>query len=78
MLFLIGKISNKKYNIDAIREAYNNVWIFFDTTEAYSPNLHGIGHYELIIRKSLKNVRNKVLIAWIFFWTHEKWINMER
>lgn len=42
MLFLIGKISNEKYNIEAIREAHNHGYIYFDTAEAYSPYLQGI------------------------------------
>jgi len=58
-----GKIPDEQYSIEAIRAAYNHGCTFFDTAEAYSPNLSGIGHNELIVGKALKDVRDKVVIA---------------
>ena len=67
-----GKISDEKYSIEAIREAYNHGCNFFDTAEVYSPNLAGIGHNELIVGKALKDVRDKVVIATkLFLKSHE-------
>ena len=34
-----GKIPEEAYSIEAIREAYNHGFNFFDTAEVYSPNL---------------------------------------
>ena len=58
-----GQIPPEKYSIEAIRNAYDHGCTFFDTAEVYSPNLAGIGHNELIVGKSLKDVRQNVVIA---------------
>ena len=58
-----GKIPDEKYSIEAIRNACEHGCTFFDTAEVYSPNLAGIGHNELIVGKTLKDVRENVVIA---------------
>ena len=58
-----GKIPEEQYSIEAIRNAYEHGCTFFDTAEVYSPNLSGVGHNELIVGKTLKDVRNDVVIA---------------
>ena len=58
-----GQIPAEKYSIEAIRNAYEHGYTFFDTAEVYSPNLSGIGHNELIVGKALKDVRENVVIA---------------
>ena len=58
-----GRIPEEKYSIEAIKNAYNHGYTFFDTAEVYSPNLSGIGHNELIVGKALKDIRENVVIA---------------
>ncbi len=58
-----GQIPEEQYSIEAIRNAYEHGCTFFDTAEVYSPNLSGIGHNELIVGKTLKDVRENVVIA---------------
>ena len=58
-----GKIPDAEYSIEAIRNAYEHGCTFFDTAEVYSPNLSGIGHNELIVGKSLKAIRDNVVIS---------------
>ena len=55
-----GKIPSEEYSIEAIQNAYRHGCTFFDTAEVYSPNLSGIGHNELIVGKTLEDVRNWV------------------
>ena len=52
-----GQIPPEDYSIEAIRKAYDYGCTFFDTAEAYSPNLQGIGHNELIVGKAVKDFR---------------------
>ena len=58
-----GQIPPESYSIEAIRNAYEHGWTFFDTAEVYSPGLSGIGHNERIVGKALRDVRNQVVIA---------------
>ena len=58
-----GQIPPEEYSIEAIRRAFAFGCTFFDTAEAYSPNLEGIGHNELILGKALKGVREKAVLA---------------
>lgn len=46
-----GAIPSEEESIAAIRAAYEAGCTFFDTAEAYSPNLQGKGHNELILGK---------------------------
>ena len=61
-----GDIPAKDYSIEAIQRAYNEGGCtFFDTAEAYGPNLlpENFGHNEKIVGKALASVRDKVVIA---------------
>lgn len=60
-----GDIPSEDYSIEAIQKAYNVGCTFFDTAEAYGPNLapENRGHNEKILGKALKDVRDDVVIA---------------
>lgn len=60
-----GEIPTKEYSIEAIRKAYDFGCTFFDTAEAYGPNLlpENRGHNERIVGEALKDVRNQVVLA---------------
>ena len=60
-----GDIPSEEYSIGAIRRAYDFGCTFFDTAEAYGPNMlrENRGHNERIVGKALKDVRQKVVIA---------------
>lgn len=60
-----GDIPSEEYSIETIRKAYNFGCTFFDTAEAYGPNMlaENRGHNERIVGKALKDVRNRVVIA---------------
>ena len=60
-----GDIPSEEYSIEAIRKAYDYGCTFFDTAEAYGPNMlrENRGHNERIVGKALKDVRQKVVIA---------------
>ena len=60
-----GEIPEESYSIEAIRKAFDFGCTFFDTAEAYGPNLlpEFLGHNERIVGKALKNVRNDAVIA---------------
>ena len=60
-----GKIPDEQYSIEAIREGYDFGCTFFDTAEAYAPNLDVTqrGHNERIVGKALKDIRKNVIIA---------------
>ncbi len=60
-----GDIPSEEYSIEAIRKAYEFGCTFFDTAEAYGPNMlrENRGHNERIVGKALKDVRQKVVIA---------------
>ena len=60
-----GEIPSEEYAIESIRKAYDFGCTFFDTAEAYGPNLlpANRGHNERIVGKALKDVRNQVVLA---------------
>ena len=60
-----GDIPEESYSITAIRMAYDFGCTFYDTAEAYGPNLlpEYRGHNERIVGKALKDVRNHVVLA---------------
>ena len=60
-----GEIPEENYSIEAIRKAFDFGCTFFDTAEAYGPNLlpEFRGHNERIVGKALKNVRKDAVIA---------------
>lgn len=58
-----GKIPPEQYSVEAIQNAYRHGCTFFDTAEVYSPNLAGIGHNERIVGKSLRDVRDHVVLG---------------
>lgn len=58
-----GDIPSEEESITAIRAAYDAGCTFYDTAEAYSPNLQGKGHNELILGKALKDVRKNIVLA---------------
>ena len=60
-----GNIPEENYSISALRKAYDYGCNFFDTAEAYGPNLlpENRGHNECLLGKALSDVRSKVVIA---------------
>ena len=60
-----GDIPSEEYSIEAICKAYDFGCTFFDTAEAYGPNMlrENRGHNERIVGQALKDVRQKVVIA---------------
>lgn len=58
-----GEIPAEEDSIRAIRAAYDAGCTFYDTAEAYSPNLQGKGHNERILGKALRDVRKDVVLA---------------
>lgn len=60
-----GDIPEEDYSIEAIRKAYEFGCTFFDTAEAYAPNLRpeNRGHNEKILGKAVKSFRQKVVLA---------------
>ncbi len=58
-----GDIPSEEYSIQAIQKAHDFGCDFYDTAEAYSPKLAGIGHNERIVGKALKPFRQHVVLA---------------
>lgn len=58
-----GEIPTEEYSIKAIEMAHEFGCDFYDTAEAYSPRLAGIGHNERIVGKALKPFRQSVVLA---------------
>ena len=60
-----GEIPDEAYSIEAIRKAYDFGCTFYDTAEAYGPNLlpEFRGHNERIVGKALKDMRKDVVLA---------------
>ena len=60
-----GEIPDEQYSIEAIRKAYGFGCTFFDTAEAYGPNLlpEFMGHNEKMVGKALADHRHDVVIA---------------
>ena len=60
-----GEIPDKDYSIEAIRKAFAFGCTFFDTAEAYGPNLlpQNRGHNERIVGEAVHDFRNNVVLA---------------
>lgn len=60
-----GDIPDEAYSIAAIRKAHDFGCTFFDTAEAYGPNMlpENKGHNEKIIGKAVKDFRRDVVLA---------------
>ncbi len=60
-----GEIPDREYSIEAIRKAYNFGCTFFDTAEAYGPNLlpENRGHNERIVGEAVHDFRKEVVLA---------------
>lgn len=60
-----GDIPEESYSVEAIRNAYDFGCTFFDTAEAYGPNLlpENRGHNERILGKAVGAFRSKVVLA---------------
>ena len=60
-----GEIPNRDYSIEAIRKAYAFGCSFFDTAEAYGPNLlpENHGHNEKIVGEAVHDFRKEVVLA---------------
>lgn len=60
-----GEIPTEDYSIAAIRKAFDFGCTFFDTAEAYGPNLlpENRGHNERLVGKALREVRDRAVLA---------------
>ena len=60
-----GEIPDSAYSIEAIRHAYDLGCTFFDTAEAYGPNLlpENRGHNERIVGEAVHDFRRNVVLA---------------
>lgn len=60
-----GDIPDEAYSIEAIRSAYDFGCTFYDTAEAYGPNLlpENMGHNERIVGKAVKDFRKDIVLA---------------
>lgn len=60
-----GPIPDEAYAVDAIKKAFDYGCNFFDTAEAYGPNLlpENKGHNEKILGKALKGIRQNAVVA---------------
>jgi len=60
-----GEIPSRAYSIEAIRKAHDFGCTFFDTAEAYGPNLlpENRGHNERIVGEALHDFRHSVVLA---------------
>jgi len=60
-----GEIPSREYSIQAIRRAYDFGCTFFDTAEAYGPNLlpENRGHNEKIVGEAVHSFRKDVVLA---------------
>ena len=58
-----GRIPEEAYSIEAIRRAHEFGCTFYDTAEAYGPNLKEPGHNEKIVGKAVKEFRKGVALA---------------
>ena len=60
-----GEIPDEQYSIEAMRKAYDFGCTFFDTAEAYGPNLlpEYMGHNERLVGKAFAGHRHDVVIA---------------
>lgn len=60
-----GEIPDREYSIEAIRRAHAFGCTFFDTAEAYGPNLlpENRGHNERIVGEAVRGFRGEVVLA---------------
>lgn len=60
-----GEIPSRAYSIETIRKAHDFGCTFFDTAEAYGPNLlpENRGHNERIVGEALHDFRHSVVLA---------------
>ena len=60
-----GEIPDRDYSIEAIRRAYAFGCTFFDTAEAYGPNLlpENRGHNERIVGEAVRDFRKEIVLA---------------
>lgn len=60
-----GDIPDRDYSIGAIRKAYDFGCTFFDTAEAYGPNLlpENRGHNERIVGEAVRAFRKNAVLA---------------
>lgn len=60
-----GEVPNQEYSIEAIRKAHAFGCTFFDTAEAYGPNLlpENHGHNERIVGEAVHDFRKDVVLA---------------
>lgn len=60
-----GEIPDREYSIEAVRKAYEFGCTFFDTAEAYGPNLlpENRGHNEKIVGEAVHDFRKEVVLA---------------
>ncbi len=60
-----GEIPDESYSIGAIRRAHDFGCTFFDTAEAYGPNLlsENRGHNERIVGETVRDFRKEVILA---------------
>ena len=60
-----GEIPTEEYSSEAIRKAYEFGCTFFDTAEAYGPNMlpENKGHNEKIVGKAVKDFRKDIVIG---------------
>lgn len=60
-----GEIPDKAYSIEAIQKGYDFGCTFYDTAEAYGPNLlpENRGHNERIVGEAVRDFRKKVVLA---------------
>lgn len=60
-----GEIPDRAYSIEAIRKAHAFGCSFFDTAEAYGPNLlpENRGHNERIVGEAVHDFRKEIVLA---------------
>ena len=60
-----GEIPDRNYSIEAIRKGHDFGCTFFDTAEAYGPNLlpENRGHNERIVGEAAKGFRKEIVLA---------------
>lgn len=60
-----GEIPDEDYSVEAIRRAFDFGCTFFDTAEAYGPNLlpENRGHNERLVGRALRSVRGDAVLA---------------
>lgn len=66
-----GQIPDKAYSIEAVQKAIDYGCTFFDTAEAYGPNLEEPGHNELIVGEAVKGTRQNIVLATKFHYAPE-------